>query len=87
LRQDLKIHHLNLANTVKEVELLATTTKNNISRSVKRLNLRKRYLGTPGKLTPLIDAKIWKYEVKYQESDLETQIEKCDLIVATLKNI
>jgi hypothetical protein len=37
LRQDLKIHHFDLANAIKDVELLATTTKDNLRRSIKKL--------------------------------------------------
>jgi len=69
LRQDLKIHHFDLANSIKDVELLATTTKDNLRRSIKKLALRKRYL-EGDRLKPSTDAKIWKYEVKYQSADL-----------------
>ena len=65
LRQDLKIHHFDLVAAVKDVELLASTTKDNLANSVKRLNLRKKYLDD-GRLKPNTDAKIWKYQVKYQ---------------------
>jgi len=41
LRQDLKLHHFDLANAIKDTELLATTTKDNLNRSVRKLNLRK----------------------------------------------
>jgi len=69
LRQDLKVHHFDLANAIKDVELLATTTKDNLRRSIKKLALRKRYL-EGDRLKPSTDAKIWKYEVKYQSADL-----------------
>ena len=75
-RQDLKVHHFDLANIIKDVELLAQSTKDNIGRSVRKLNLRKKY-DDKGKLTPSFDAKIWKYEVKNQVSDLTNQFEKC----------
>jgi len=61
----LKIHHFDLAGTIKDVELLADTTDNSLGKSVRRLNLRKKYLDGD-KLKPSTDAKIWKYEVKYQ---------------------
>jgi hypothetical protein len=69
LRQDLKVHHFDLANAIKDVELLAQTTKDNLRRSIKKLHLRKKYLDGD-RLKPSTDAKIWKYEVKYQNSDL-----------------
>jgi hypothetical protein len=70
----LKIHHFDLANAIKDVELLATTTKDNIRRSVRKLDLRKSYMdGSKGKpLTPSLDVKIWKYEIKCQNNDLQT---------------
>lgn len=69
LRQDLKIHHVDLANQIKDVELMAQTTKDNLRRSVRKLNLRKRYEGE-GRLSPTMDVKIWKYEIKTQLADL-----------------
>lgn len=63
MRQDLKIHHFTLSNTIKDVELLAASTKQNLRRSIRKLNLRAKYLDN-GKITPTFDAKIWKYEVK-----------------------
>jgi hypothetical protein len=86
LRQDLKIHHFDLSNQIKDVELLATTTKSNLRRSIRKLDLRKRYLGSD-KLKPTTDAKIWKFEVKYQNSDLKTSMEKCNAIVAILEKL
>jgi hypothetical protein len=65
LRQTLKIHHFTLSNTIKDVELLATSTRSNLGRSVRKLELRKKYIDDAGKeLKPSTDAKIWKYEIK-----------------------
>jgi hypothetical protein len=86
LRQDLKIHHFDLANSIKDVELLAQTTKDNLRRSIKKLNLRKKYLDGD-KLKPSTDAKIWKYEVKYQNSDLQQSLDKCNAIVKVLEKL
>jgi len=86
LRQDLKVHHFDLANAIKDVELLAQTTKDNLRRSIKKLNLRKKYLDGD-KLKPSTDAKIWKYEVKYQNSDLLQSLEKCNAIVKVLEKL
>jgi len=86
LRQDLKIHHFDLANQIKDVELLAQTTKDNIRRSVRKLQLRKKYLDN-GKMKPTFDVKIWKYEIKCQNNDLATQLEKCNAIVKVLEKL
>jgi len=75
-----------LSSTIKDVELLAQYTKNNIRRSVRKLNLRKRYEGE-GKLNPLMDVKIWKYEIKSQVSDLGISIEKCNEVIKKLKTL
>ena len=69
LRQDLKIHHFDLLNTMKDVENLAKSTKFNFSRSIRKLNLRKKY-EMNSKLSPSLDEKIWSYEIKYNISDL-----------------
>jgi len=63
LRQDLKIHHFTLSNTIKDVELLATATKDNLRRSFRKLDLRKKY-SDENRLSVNTDEKIWKYEVK-----------------------
>lgn len=88
LRQDLKIHHFDLGNAIKDVELLAQTTKDNLNRSIKKLNLRKKY-EEKGTLAskPNTEIKIWKYEIKYQSQDLATSLEKCNLIVKVLEDL
>lgn len=86
LRQDLKVHHFDLGNQIKDVELMATTTKDNLRRSFKKLELRKRYLGSD-RLKPVTDAKIWKFEIKNQQNDLATQLEKANAIIAVLTKL
>lgn len=86
LRQDLKIHHFELSNAIKDVELLADTTKNNLRRSIRKLNLRKKYL-TEDRLKPNTDAKIWKYEVKSQIADLTVSYDRCTAIVGVLDKL
>lgn len=44
LRQDLKVHHFDLSNTIQDVSLLADSTKNNARRTIKKLNLRKTFI-------------------------------------------
>jgi len=63
LRQDLKIHHFTLTNMIKDVEMLASNTKDNLRRSIRKMDLRKKKLND-GVLTPTFDRKIWKYEAK-----------------------
>lgn len=60
LRQDLKIHYFDLQNTIKDVELIAQTTKDGLRKSVRKLDLRKRY-SDDGRLSANTDEKIWKY--------------------------
>lgn len=61
-------------------------TKNNLRRSIRKLDLRAKYLGK-GSLKPSTDAKIWKYECKSQISDLGVSLEKCGLIVKVLEKL
>lgn len=75
-----------MTNVIKDVELLAVATKNNIRRGVRKLNLRKKYEGE-GKLTALLDVKIWKYEIRSQVSDLGVSIARCDVIIKILKKL
>lgn len=82
----LKLHHFDLGNQIKDVNLLAQTTKDGIGRAVRKLNLRKKYEGN-GKLTPTFDVKIWKYEIKTQNSELAEQIKKGRAIIAILEKL
>jgi hypothetical protein len=52
-------------NTIKDVELLSTTTKDGLRKAFKKLNLRKKFK-FEDKLRPSTDIKIWKYVVKNQ---------------------
>ena len=82
----MKIFHFKLSNLVKDVELLAESTKSKLKRSVRKLNLRKKYLDED-RLKPTTDVKIWKYEVKSQIADLTTSLEKCDALVIVLEEL
>lgn len=86
LRQDLKVHHFDLMNTIKDVELLATSTKDNLRRAIRKLDLRKKYIAGDG-LNANTDAKIWKYEIKTQINNLTNSQEKCNRIVAHLRKL
>jgi N-methylhydantoinase B/oxoprolinase/acetone carboxylase alpha subunit len=86
LRQDLKIHHFELSNITKNVELLASSTKQNLRRSIRKLQLREKYENSD-RLTPETDVKIWKYEIKSQIYDLTYSMEKCSNIVKELEKL
>jgi hypothetical protein len=40
LKQQLKLHHLDLTNTIKDGELIATSTQGNLHRTLRVLALR-----------------------------------------------
>jgi hypothetical protein len=82
----LKLLHFDLGNQIKDVSLLATTTKDGIARAVRKLNLRKRYLDED-RITPTFDVKIWKYEIKTQNNELGVQIQKGRAIIAILEKL
>jgi len=86
LRQDLKIHHFDLMNTIKDVELIAQSTHDGLHRSIKKLELRKKF-DDSGKLTPKTDIKIWKYEVKYLVQNLTNSQAKCLAVIKILKKL
>jgi hypothetical protein len=86
LRQDLKVHTVDLRNTIQDVKLLATTTKENLGKSIRKLDLRKKYDGK-GKLNANMDEKVWRYEIKYQLGQLEDSLAKCKTIIGILKQL
>jgi hypothetical protein len=65
------------------VELLASSTKNNLRRSIRKLDLRIKYVAGD-RLTPATDMKIWKYEVKSLHADLSLSTEKSSAILKIL---
>lgn len=44
IRQDLKIHYIDLSNTIQDVSSLADSTKYNAGRTLKKLKLRKKFV-------------------------------------------
>jgi len=86
LRQELKIHTLDLRNTIEDVKLLATTTKEQLGKSIRKLDLRAKY-DAKGKLNANMDEKVWSYEIKYQLSGLEDSLGKCKTIIGILKKL
>jgi hypothetical protein len=82
MRQDLKVHQFTLSNLIKDVSLLASSTKSNLKRSIRKLNLRAKYEQDDGKvLTAVMDTKIWKYEIKSQIADLTKSQEGANTII------
>lgn len=43
--------------------------------------------GSTPKLSPSFDVKIWKYEIKTQLADLQTQLEKANAIIKVLEKL
>lgn len=80
----LKMHHLDLANLIKDVELIAVSTVDNLSRVFSKLGVRSRYIKAD-KYTPTRSGKIWKAEMKYLISGLERSLDKLKAIVAKLE--
>jgi len=85
LRKDLKTHHFDLSALIQEVSLLSDSTANDANATIKKLNLRKKFV-TKGtyKEHPEKDVKIWQYAIKRQVTALESSIEKCDAIIVKL---
>jgi len=78
LKTQLKQHHLDLANLIKDVNVHAEGTKDNLHRVKSKLFLRKKY---EKKLTARQDVKIWQYETKTLIADLEYSSKKLDPII------
>lgn len=76
------MHHFDLLECIKEVELLAKSTKSNIKKSVRKLNIRKKY--EDGDIPASIDEAVWQYQVKYQISSLKNSMTRCGEITKIL---
>ena len=59
LRLELKLHHFDLADTIENTKLLASSTIRNTKRVTKKLKLRTK-MKDKGKLTPRNELHIWK---------------------------
>jgi uncharacterized membrane-anchored protein YhcB (DUF1043 family) len=88
LRQDLKVHHFDLSNTIQDVSLLADSTSNGAAKTLKKLGLRDRLIAK-GKLAskPILDVKIWQFTIRRQVEDLTSSLEKCDAILVILEKL
>jgi len=68
LKRELKLHHFDLANLIKDVNVHASGTHDNLDRVKRKLFLRQKYAA---RLTPRQDVKIWQYETKTLIADLK----------------
>lgn len=75
-----------MSKNILDTELLAQSTKDNLHRSFKKLELRKKFKDA-GRMKPRVDYKIWEMEVKIQTGDLQNSLEKCKKIVAALDKL
>lgn len=81
----LKIHHFDLANLIKDSELIGTSTMENMDRVFRRLEIRDKWHAEgPKKYTVSRIGKIWKAEFKYLISNLERSITELDDIIKKL---
>jgi hypothetical protein len=87
LRQNLRDHHFDLGEQIKDVEMMATTTMDNAHLPIRKLNLRKKYEARDGKVKPNMEAKIWKYEINKIAGSIEKQLVKIKVILAQLDKI
>jgi hypothetical protein len=85
-RQDLKVHYFQLSQILKDVELQARSTERALRSPIRRLGLRKTYEDA-GKLTPVTELGIWKYEVKSVLASLERSQADVKKLVAELKKL
>jgi len=75
-----------ISNLVKDTELIATSTKNNLSRLHRRMALRLKYQGTE-KLEGSTDFKIWYYLVKSFSADVDYQVENIKKVLTVLDKL
>jgi hypothetical protein len=58
IKRELKQHHFDLSGLIKDVDVHATSTKDNVDRARRKLFLRKKYAGT-SKWSPKADLRVW----------------------------
>jgi len=74
ITQDLRLHHLELSNAVKDSELIAQSTKDRLRRSYRVLSLREKLL-EKGRLPPEAEVKLWKQAVGKLRGDVESSLD------------
>jgi len=80
------LHHYDMGNIIKDVELMASTVKTNLKKPLDKLKFRDSIKGTKT-LTVSTDAKIWKMVIKYQILDINRSIEICKDINEKLQKL
>jgi hypothetical protein len=76
----LKNHHFDLANLIKDVELIATSTIDNLERVYMCLRVRDKWK-MEGRFSKKKATGIWKAEYKYLISSIERSIEELKVII------
>jgi hypothetical protein len=86
IRQESKLLGFDIMNFIKDVQLMAVSTKDNLSRIERSINLREKYMS---KLedNPAMDIKLWKKIYGSFVSDLKYQMETIQKLLGTLKEI
>jgi DNA repair ATPase RecN len=69
---------------IKDVNVQAEQTKDNLARVIRKLFMRKKFAA---RLTALQDVKIWQYEVKSLIADLEFSSGKLDIIIDKIDDL
>jgi hypothetical protein len=90
LRQDLKLHHFDLANIIQDISLLADTTARDAQKTIHTLGLRNKLQKKSGKTLksfPEKDLKVWSMAIKSQVQSLEASVAKADLIISVLSKL
>lgn len=77
---------LDFGSIIKDVGLMATSTNDNLARSFRKLSLRKRYLDG-NRMSASFDVKIWKYLLKSNNNDINSQLEKLTSIIGHLSDL
>lgn len=84
MKRDLKLHHLELANLIKDVSVHAESTKDNLERVARKLNLRNKY---KARIKPVQDYKIWQYEIDTLIHDLEYSSKNLTPVIAKISKL
>jgi len=82
----MKMYQFDLSNIVDDVKLMTDSTINDVRKSQKTLNLRKKVL-VGHRLSPEKDLKVWNMTIKGQVNNLTDSIMKCDKIIKALEDL
>lgn len=81
IKRELKQHHFDLSGLIKDVDVHATSTHDNLERVKRKLFLRQKYAGT-NRWSPKADMKVWQYEVATLIDDLQFSSDKLVPIIS-----